>query len=345
MPGERTSAAIRRDTIERQLEAMGAPRYVVGVHHRAEDRMYRLANISAGQVLAHEREFAGLNVRGRDIYIAPVRNSGLILIDDLPIDTLVRLRQDGLSPAVAVETSPANYQVWLRLAPEELPRELATAVSRELALRYGGDRGSVGAEHLGRLAGYSNQKPSRTLPDGRHPWVRLQEAEGRQAPMAERLLDKMRTRLVAERHIGPNSGTSANERLSWEHLDTRPAREGASGIQLRPEYLAQEFAMRAARILERQRERGDRPDYSAADWAVVGTMHERYPWLSTALVAQAMRMGSPNLEERHRGHVADYVGRTVVKAVRAQQEHHAREGPGRPAFDRATRQEVQARSR
>jgi hypothetical protein len=112
-----------------------------------------------------------------------------------------------------------------------------------------------------------------------------------------------------------------------EVLDTHPAREGATGLQLRPEYLAQEFAIRAARILERQRERGDRPDYSAADWAVVGTMHERYPWLSTAQLAQAMRMGSPRLEERHAGHVADYVGRTVIKAVRAQQEQHARDGP------------------
>jgi hypothetical protein len=324
----RDAATWRRETIARQLEAMGATRYVVGVHHRAEDRMYRLANLSAEQVLAHEREFAALNVRGRDIYIAPVRNGGLILIDDLSINTLAQLRQDGLGPAVAVETSPANYQAWIRLAPEELPKELATAISRELAVRYGGDRGSVGAEHLGRAAGYSNQKPNRTLPDGRHPWVRLQEAEGRQAPMAERLLEEVRTRLDVERQTRPHHGGSVHEGAGWAQLDTRPAREGAAGIQLRPEYLAQEFAVRTARILERQRERGDRPDYSAADWAVVGTMHQRYPWLSTAQLAQAMRLGSPNLEERHRGHVADYVGRTVIKAVRAQQDQRARDSPG-----------------
>jgi hypothetical protein len=126
----------------------------------------------------------------------------------------------------------------------------------------------------------------------------------------------------------------------WEALDTRPAREGATGIHLRPEYLAQEFAVRAARVLERQRERGGRLDYSAADWAVLATMHERYPWLSSAQLAQAMRLGSPRLEERHPGHVAEYVGRTVVKSVRAQQEQHARDGPaeglgGRAAVDGA----------
>jgi hypothetical protein len=40
-----------------------------------------------------------------------------------------------------------------------------------------------------------------------------------------------------------------------------------------------------------------------------------------------MRLGSAHLEARHPGHVAEYVGRTVVKAVRAQQEQHARDGP------------------
>src|SRR5581483_7628404 len=102
------TAARRRAIIERQLEAMAVERHVVGVHHRAEDRMWRVTNVTAAQVLEHDREVAGLNVRGRDIYIAPVRNGGLILIDDLPIEMLGRLRQDGLAPALAVETSPAN---------------------------------------------------------------------------------------------------------------------------------------------------------------------------------------------------------------------------------------------
>jgi hypothetical protein len=329
------AASRRRETISRQLEAMGAPRYVLAVHHRAEDRMYRLANLSAEHVLAHEREFAALNMRGREIYIAPVRNAGLILIDDLPVETLARLRADGLGPALAVETSPANYQAWIRVAPDELPRALATAVSRELAMRYGGDRGSVGGEHLGRLAGYTNQKETRTLPDGRHPWVRLHEADGRQAPMAAHLVEEVRTRLEAERHAHPLSDAQVDDGRTWQHLSTQPARDGAPTVSLTPEYLAQEFAVRAGRVLERQRERDGRMDYSAADWAVIATMHERYPGLSTAQLAQAMRMGSPNLEERHRGHVADYVGRTVIRAVRTQQELHARDGPA-VGLDRRT---------
>src|SRR5487761_992327 len=141
--GQTHGAAERHREIERQLAAMGVDRYVVGVHHRAEGRMWRLANLTAHQVIEHERAFASLNLRGRDIYIAPVHNGGLILVDDLPETTLQRMRADGLAPALSVETSPTNYQVWVRLASESLPRELATSVSRELALRYGGDRGSV----------------------------------------------------------------------------------------------------------------------------------------------------------------------------------------------------------
>ena len=228
------AAARRRETIERQLGAMGADRYVVGVHNRAEDRMWRMSNLTPEQVLAQDREFAGLNVRGRDIYIAPVRNAGLILVDDLPRETLARLRADGLAPALAVETSPANYQAWVRVAPGELPKDLATAVSRELAVRYGGDRGSVGAEHLGRLAGYTNQKPARTLPDGRHPWVRLHEAEGRQAPAGERLLEEVRARLEAERDARPHLAERSATGRDWAALDTRPAREGAAGRLAHP---------------------------------------------------------------------------------------------------------------
>ena len=120
----------RRESMERQLRAMesrqGQQRFVVGVHNRAADRMWRIANLTAADVLAQEREFARLNVRGRDIYIAPVNNGGLVLVDDLAQPTIERLREDGLAPAAVVETSPANFQVWVRVADEALPRDVAT---------------------------------------------------------------------------------------------------------------------------------------------------------------------------------------------------------------------------
>jgi hypothetical protein len=315
-------AGWRRETIERQLAAMHAERYVVGVHQRATERMWRLTNFTAAQVLDQERQLAGLNVRGRDIYIAPVGNSGLILLDDVPSSTLDRLRADELAPALVVETSPENFQAWIRVAPEALPKDLATAVSRELAVRYDGDRGSVGAEHLGRLAGYTNQKPSRTLPDGRQPWVRLQQADGQQARGAEALLTEVRARLESARST--RSSSTPGEARDWKLL---AGQQAPTDTRLRLEGLAQEFASRVANVLERQRERLGRVDYSAADWAVVGALHTRYPQAAPAELAQAMRLGSPYLEERHPGHVADYVGRTVTKALREAAARHARDAP------------------
>ena len=190
----------------------------------------------------------------------------------------------------------------------------------------------MGADHLGRLAGYSNRKEQRTLPDGRHPWVRLHEAEGRLAPAAEPFLAEVRAAMTAERAAPPPDRVQDEPGHGRRVLDTQPARTDATGPALTPAYLAQEFGVRAARILERQQARDGRVDPSAADWAVVGTMHERYPWLSAAQLAQAMRTGSPRIEERHRGHVADYVGRTVVKALRAQRESQESRTQGeRPA--------------
>src|SRR6266571_4608132 len=83
-----------------------------------------------------------MNALGRDIYVRPAGSAGLILLDDLAPTALLRLKSDGLAPAVTVETSPGNYQAWLRVAQEPIAPEQATMVARILAERYGGDPAS-----------------------------------------------------------------------------------------------------------------------------------------------------------------------------------------------------------
>ena len=83
-----------------------------------------------------------------------------------------------------------NHQAWIRVAAGPITTELATAVARVLARRYGGDRNSAVANHLGRLAGFTNRKERYRDAEGRYPWVRVRVVGQRVAAAAEALLEE-----------------------------------------------------------------------------------------------------------------------------------------------------------
>ena len=56
-------------------------------------------------------------------------------------------------------------------------------------------------------------------------------------------------------------------------------------------------------------------DYSRLDWMIATEMLEQ--GFSVAAVEVAMREASPLLEERKKGHIDDYITRTVTKAMHA----------------------------
>ena len=87
----------------------------------------------------------------------PKGESNLTLIDDLRIEALAHMRQVGLQPAAVVQTSPGNYQVWIKHTAS-LDKELGTAVARVLAQRFAGDVKAADWRHFGRLSGFRNTK-------------------------------------------------------------------------------------------------------------------------------------------------------------------------------------------
>ncbi len=141
--GDRTAEAVRA-----QLAGMGAERYDVGVYERAADRMLLRREWTAAQVEAAVSWFKRQNAEGHDIYIRPTGSSGLYLIDDVPAATVERLRAEGYAPAVVVETSPANFQAWVRVSDAPLTKGEGTAVARALAERFGGDMSSANWRHI-----------------------------------------------------------------------------------------------------------------------------------------------------------------------------------------------------
>jgi hypothetical protein len=149
----------------------------------------------AGTVVTSVPWLRHQNREGRNIYIRPKGEHDLSMVDDLTEDAVSTMKQEGFNPAVLVETSPGNYQAWLKHS-ERLSTEASTAAARALAERFGGDRGAADWRHFGRLTGCTNRKPSHfDASTGLYPFVRLIAADGRVYPEAERFLAGVRSDL------------------------------------------------------------------------------------------------------------------------------------------------------
>ena len=134
----------------------------------------------------------------------------------------------GFQPALVVETSPGNFQVWLNHGRTLFDRTFSTHAAKELARRFRGDPSSADWRHFGRLAGFTNQKPNRRLQTGLPPFVRLHEGEGRTYTAAREFLEEVKT-LARKASSGSSmrtmSGATSNDNsvrsLSDFHADPR----------------------------------------------------------------------------------------------------------------------------
>src|SRR5256714_1053191 len=118
------------------------------------------------------------NGRGRNIYIRPSGEHRLSLIDDIGWRAVGRLKEEGFEPAVIVETSPGNFQVWLNHGVA-LSKDLSSIAARLFARRVFGDPASADLRHFGGLAGFTNRKEKDRKENGVYPFVFLHEASGR----------------------------------------------------------------------------------------------------------------------------------------------------------------------
>lgn len=96
------------------------------------------------------------------VYIKPdntkVPLHGLVLLDDLTRYQVDRLISHVHRLAVLVETSPDNFQAWIKF-PVQLDTAERTSIAAFLAWHYGGDMGCAHGTHSGRAAGFTNCKP------------------------------------------------------------------------------------------------------------------------------------------------------------------------------------------
>ena len=286
---------VTAQAIRRQLRAMPCELYLIRLIHHATGRAFPGERVWTAQQVSQPATVRFLRIRNRegcDVYLQPFagdRNAGYILVDldHAESSVLDAMRCSGHEPCVVLESSPGHQQVWIRVSAVALEPALATAIGGYLARRYGGDPASIDWRHLGRLAGFTNQKPERRRPNGYGPWVQLQHAEPGWA--------SQRAALLAEaRHA------------------VRPMRAAGSGPACCPvATAAQLYHVWLLRL--RIPQRFPQPDWSIADkWVAKELLRRSGP---PATVAGILQGGSPGFPRRHADPL-DYLRRTIARAWR-----------------------------
>jgi hypothetical protein len=209
-----------REAIRRQLEAMQADNFEVGVFDSTSERMI-LRTWRKDTVLSSIAWLRFENLMGSNIYIRPAGIHSLSLVDDVMAKDIQRMNAGGFRPALVVETSPHNFQAWLQHG-RTLDQVLSTAVAKALARRFHGDLGSADWRHFGRLAGFTNRKEKYRQPDGHLPYVHLIEAAGAAYPQAADFVARVERELKTQirqaedrrklfRQVQGHSGTTTKQ--------------------------------------------------------------------------------------------------------------------------------------
>src|SRR5713101_8210212 len=186
-----------------QLEALGTKCFDIGVK-RIDGTMILREGWGAKQVLKSLLWLQRENLNRGHIYVRPAGAHGLSLVDDLKADALARMKAEGFEPAAAVETSPGNFQAWLKHG-EVFDEAVSTRAAK-------------------RLAGFTNPKPNRRLESGLQPFARLVEASGQVYSRAPAFVAEVRAATATEGlresgDAGEAAGQGAQEAPPLRPLD------------------------------------------------------------------------------------------------------------------------------
>ena len=292
---------ITLQAMRRQLAAMPCDYYQIRLIHGCSRKPFPGEQVGSALQLSRGPLVRFLRLRNRegyDVFFHPWErhlNAGYILVDlDHAEDNILdSMRAHGHEPCVVLRTSPGHLQAWVRVSLSPLEPALATSVARHLADLYGADRASADGRHLGRLAGFTNQKPSRRQLSGYAPWVRLLYAQTRLATQAPSLLE------TAPR-LFPAAGPPV----------LTPGCASDAACSLTPAAAIQIYS----RWLNRLRipQRFSPPDWSIADlWIAKQLLRCRIP---ADQIQTVLRLGSPGFPRRH-SDPEDYLRRTLARAL------------------------------
>ena len=292
--------------IRRQLAAMPHDLYLIRLIHHVLRRPFPGERLWTAAQLVNPATVRFLRIRNRegcDVYIWPYgegQNTGYILLDLDRAEPAVleTMWANGHEPCVVLQTSPGHHQAWIRVSTLPLQSAVATTIGKHLARLYGGDPASTDWCHLGRLAGFTNQKPLRRTVSGYAPWVKIVHAHAGLARNADALLQ-------SALHTPVSPSQSISDRQSDLVAGGLPAAplgiEAAAAVEIYRSWTHR------WRIAER---------FTQPDWSIVDL------WIARKLVSQGMpaeqvqdvlRLASPHFPRRHTD-PDDYLRRTVAYA-------------------------------
>jgi len=296
--------------IRRQLAAMPSDTYLVRLIHSCTRKPFPGGRLwSAAQLLLEPtiRFLRARNREGFDVYFRPYaldHNAGYILVDldCAPPMVLTEMRDNGHEPCAVIETSPGHLQAWIRVSGVPLPAKLATPISRHLARLYQGDPASADWRHVGRLAGFTNQKPQRRLPSGWPPWVKLRHAA---AGLASH------SRYLVEAAVHGWTQCSARFRVSPRGQSSAPPSHAPVDSVLATAEAATVYQAWLSRL--QVRKRFPQPDWSIADLWIAKELLSR--GASPSRVKSILCLASPQFPRGH-SDPEDYLHRTLARAAR-----------------------------
>ena len=282
------------EALQRQITALDVPRFEVGIREAKTGQMMS-REWSRAEVEQSTAWLKRMNAKGNDVYIRPAGEHGLVLVDDVTADKISSMAKDGFTSAATIETSPGNYQVWVKLSDKPLSAKVRRIAAQGLAKHYGGDMNSADSRHYGRLAGFTNQKPKHTR-DGRQPYVLAHDCPGKAARAAPAYLERIEQGLDREGvQKERETRLGAIQTVSTGHKTYDPVRE---------------YQRQAQRLLTKY---GNKADLSRMDWMIATDMAKSGNWTQQD-VEKGIREASPALESRKTGHIEDYAKRTAEKA-------------------------------
>ena len=238
--------------------------------------------------------------RQYNVFITPLDpDKHYVLIDDLNVNTLRQLKDDGYVPNMVHQSSTLSIQAVIVLPKDKVDKDVGNAFFKDVNTQYG-DVSIRGFIHPFRAVGFRNVKPKhKDQATGHFPAVRLME---RIQGLCSKALEACRAIALATAALAPGSAPAPSRKTLERHI-----------FDLAPCDVDDSTAAYAARFYTWCEDRwGGNVDWSRADWMLIQRMQKAGH--SAELIGATVQACSPGLDERHADRQR-YVSATMTVAT------------------------------